>query len=277
MLRSLLIGVNGSEWSRAAVEIGLGWARGSNVSVTFLGIVDVEGITGGESVPAGAGGFKAERDAKLVAAARDRVESALGEATARAAELGVEARAHVVEGPPPERLGQEMQRHDLLLIGKRAVPKTDRDPAPSETMTEILHQAARPIVVTSGPASDAAPVLIAYDGSIQAARTLKSFVNSGLYAAHPTHIVGVSDNQEEMREKLRRASDFLAAHGREAETHALSVGSGVPETLHDYIDRVSPKLLVMGVYGQSRVKEMLFGSVTRTLLDTVHVPMFLDR
>lgn len=277
MLKSLLIGVNGSQWSRAAAELGVGWARESGLKVTFLGVVDVKGLTRGEPVPIGGGGIKAERDAKLIQAARQRVEDALRDAADLAGKAGVEHATRMVEGAPAEELGLEVQRHDLMIIGRRAIPETDHDPEASETMTEILRHTARPVVVAGGRVPTTEAVVVAYDGSIQAARALGSFVASGLHSDLPVKLVGVDRDVDAMQEKLARAVDFLVTHGRTAEVHVLPPADTIPEALHDFLNRTSPRMLVMGVFGESPIRERLFGSVSRSMVGSVSLPTFFDR
>lgn len=274
--KTLLIGANGSEWSQAAVELGLEWARSLEMSVTCLGVVDVDSLTAAEPLPIGGALVKAERDARLLAEARVRLEAVLQAVESRARELGVDCRTRLVEGDPAEELGREVQRHDLMFIGKRAVPHSDHDPAPSKTMTEILHNSARPVVVVSSLRSEADSVLIAYDGSRQAVKALTSFVTSDLYAANPTYVVGVSDEPAEMEETLQSAVDYLVSHGRSAQLQVLPVGKGISAALNTFMEQVPVTLLVMGAYGQPKLKEILFGSVTRSMLDRAPVPLFLD-
>src|SRR5690606_11936074 len=112
--------------------LGLEWARSVGATVTYLGIVDVPAITGGEPVPLGGAGWKEERDEQLVLEARARIEEALERAAARGADAGVLSRTRFVEGDSVAELAHEIQRHDLLILGKRAVPHSDHDPAPSD-------------------------------------------------------------------------------------------------------------------------------------------------
>jgi nucleotide-binding universal stress UspA family protein len=276
MLKTLLIGTNGSQWSQTAVDLGLAWGSERGIPVTFLGIVDIEGVTHGEPIPIGAAAFKLERDTRLLAETRDRIERALAEAEARAAELGVTASSKLVEGDPAEQLAIEVQRHDLLLIGKRAVPHTDHDPAASRTLTSILQHAPRPVVVAGDVVPEASSIVVAYDGSRQAARTLASFVATGLYADRETRVIGVGDDPGVIEPKVRLALDFMAAHGRSAHAQILPIEGGVAHTLVQASTLLQAGVLVMGAYGQPRIKEMLFGSVTRSLLARVPVPLFLD-
>ncbi len=276
MLRSLLVGINGSPWSMAACEIGVTWAASLKIPMTCLGVVDLDALAPAESVPLGAGPYKASRDAHLIEQGRAQIKTALEVAAQRAALDGVEC--HIVnrQGSPSVLLGEEAQRHDLLILGRRSIPKTDRDPPASETLVDILRHAPRPIIVACQTIPMSSDVVIAYDGSVQAARTLQSFVSSGLYYGHPLHLVGISNAPEEMQIILGRAVDFLAAHSLTAETHILPVGGSVAESLTGFARRIPAGLMVIGAYGQPWYKELLFGSVTRSVLAQVPVPLFLN-
>ena len=51
MLRSVLVGVDGSEYSTAAVELGIRWAQRSGAVLVGLGIIDAPTISRPEPVP----------------------------------------------------------------------------------------------------------------------------------------------------------------------------------------------------------------------------------
>lgn len=276
MIRSVLIGVHGSRWSTAALETGLTWAADWKIPVTCLGIVDESVLAPAEPVPLGASGYKADRDAKLVAEGRAQVDTALADAAKRAGERSVECHTLLRNGSTSALIGEEAQRHDLVLLGRRATPHTDREPKSSQTLTEIVKFSPRPVVVCSQTVPSSSNVVICYDGSVQAARTLQSFVSSGLYYGHPLHLVGVSDSPEAMQVVLSRAVDYLAAHSQSAETHVLPTGGDIAGALVEFARRLPAGLMVLGVYGQAWYRELLFGSVTRRILAEVPVPLFLN-
>lgn len=277
MLKSLVVGVNGSDYSRAAVRIAVDWARVLGIPLTFFAVLDVEGLTGGQSVGMMGSAFKAERDEKVLAKWRERLEKALEDAAGLADEAGVQYETRAVEGSPAKELEREVHRHDLLIIGKRAEPRSDHEPPSSEAMMEIVRSSPRPVVVAGPPRPGSSSVVVAYDGSPQASQALESFINSGLYTEYPVHLVGVSDRRAEMEARLEGPRDFLRRHGREAHVHVLPEGRGVPETLSDFVERESPALLVMGTHGTPGLKKLLLGSVSKAVVRTASVPVFVER
>jgi nucleotide-binding universal stress UspA family protein len=68
----------------------------------------------------------------------------------------------------------------------------------------------------------------------------------------------------------------LARHGIVAEA-SHTVATDIPEgdALLSWAADIGADLLVTGLYGRSRMREMVFGGVTRTLLTEMTVPAFM--
>lgn len=276
MLRSLLVGVNGTQWSQAACEIGVAWAAELKIPLTCLGALDLVALTSLSSVPIGAGELITTCDPELISFEQEKIKTGLQKAGQLAEKAGVECRLINCEGNPATLLGEEAQRHDLLILGRRGPTEVGSNSAPSDTLTEILRHAPRPIILAAQKIPKSSNVIIAYDGSVQAARTLQSFVSSGLYHGHPLHLVGISDSPDVMSKALGLAADFLGAHCLKAETHVVPIRRTIAESLIGFTGQVPAGLMVIGAYGQPWYKEFLFGSVTKSVLAQVPVPMFLN-
>lgn len=274
MLRSLLVGVNGSRWSEAACEIGMAWAADLHIPLTCLGVVDVPALIRMQSVSMGAG--EVAFDPGLLEAEQARIKAAIQLVSGRAERAGITCRLLTREGPPAVLLGEEAQRHDLLILGRRLDPKTGVGTAPSEMLVDVLRHSPRPIILSGTQVARSSHVVIAYDGSAQASRTLQSFVTSGLFHGHPLHLVGVSNEPEQMSQILGRATDFLTVHCLRPEVHVLPNGSSAAQTLIEFAKSVSAGLMVLGAYGQPWYKQLLFGSLTISALKHCPVPLFLN-
>ena len=117
-------------------------------------------------------------------------------------------------------------------------------------------------------------VVIAYDGSLQAARTLQAFQALQLDQSQEVHVLAVHADHCEAVRHAERAIDFLAFHAIKAQLHAVT-SSSPASAIIEHTHRLGAGLLVMGAYGQTTFKEFLFGSVTRSLLSETKVPLFL--
>lgn len=276
MLKSILVGVNGTGSSNAAAQLAMTMARASGAELVCIGVADIDALEAGTPVPLGGSTAKAERDAVLGARERARIGVVLEETAAQAVDAGVPCRAILAEGSPADELCLEAQSHDLLLMGRRALPRTDRDPAPSDVVSDVIQKSPRPVIIAAGADEREPSVLIAWDGSRGSARALASFVASGLYAGSRIHVASVGDDEDVAMTQLRRATDYLVARGRTATGKVLPVGEGVVDTLERYARELAATMIVMGASGQSRLKEALFGSVTRSMAARSQVTLFVD-
>ena len=144
--------------------------------------------------------------------------------------------------------------------------------AVGKVLTNAIHPVACvPATVTPGEA-----ILVAYDGSIQAARTLFAFSGLELFQEQPIHLIAIDEQPGQHAEALLLADKYLTARGYQTRTERIDVQSGgVAVTLMQCVTAVKPKLIVCGVFGKSWMRSVLCGSVTKTLLNEVSVPIFL--
>lgn len=116
-------------------------------------------------------------------------------------------------------------------------------------------------------------VCIAWDGGSEAARALKAAVPLLAEAGNVRVLTVATDKAGGFppTEALR----YLARHGVKAELIELAGGNSVEETIAGEVARAGADLLVMGAYSHSRLREFLFGGVTRYFLDEPDSPPLL--
>ena len=69
----------------------------------------------------------------------------------------------------------------------------------------------------------------------------------------------------------------LARHGVKARVETtVSAGIGIGNTLLSWAGDTGADLLVMGAYGHTRVREMLLGGATRTILASMTIPVLMS-
>jgi nucleotide-binding universal stress UspA family protein len=275
MIRSILVGVDGSPWSDRALEWSLRWAKASQAMVVGLGIIDAPSIQGGTAVPMGGGAFKDKIDARHVAEARDKVDQFLERFTLRCTEAGVPSKLLEQEGEPSQQILQEAQRYDLVVLGQETHYRFATQQSADDTLIEVLQHTPRPVVVIPKDLPESNRIVVAYDGSLQSARALASLQATGLARQSEVHVLSLGEDHVEAARIGDRAIDFLGFHGIRATRHVASRGSSVGETLIQQAANLDAGLLAMGCFGKSAWKEFFLGSVTRTVLQQSSVPLFL--
>lgn len=117
-----------------------------------------------------------------------------------------------------------------------------------------------------------ASAAIAWDGGDEAALALRSAAPllRGCAQVHVMTVIGKAEGFPPT-DALR----YLSRHGVSAELHELARGDSVEETLAARCRDLGVEMLAMGAYSHSRVREFLFGGVTRYFLEEPSAPALL--
>jgi len=275
MLKSMLIGLDGSAYSDVAVELGIQWAKRFDALVVGLGIVDGPTICRPEPVPLGGAVYKKERDELLLAEGRRKVEEFLERFEARCAAAGVAYQAVEDVGLPYDKILRESHRYDLVLLGHETHFHFETSDVADEMLWHVLRSESRPVVVAPAELQPGRSVVVAYNASPQADRALQAFLTSGLDFGEEVHLVYVDQDEGKAAREAERAAAFLRPHGIRAAAVGRRPKGSIAETLLDEARTRQARLLVMGACGHSRLREVLLGSVTKQTLRSCRVPVLL--
>ncbi|PRD41055.1 universal stress protein [Phyllobacterium phragmitis] len=164
---------------------------------------------------------------------------------------------------------QSAFRADLIIAGQ---PDPDDPDSSSDTTDALIFDSGRPVILVpyafSAP-SDISKIVVAFNGKREAARAAFDALPL-LIAAKSVEIVWV-DPPETSEQESEMAGTALAEaldrHGvKVAIKHLASQGLSAQETIRQHILANGIDLLVMGAYSHSRLRELVFGGVTRAIL-----------
>jgi nucleotide-binding universal stress UspA family protein len=282
VLRSILIGLDTPEHVGAFAELGIRWAKRFGAALAGLAIVDETGIRAIE--PLGSIGGKAGVNPVYYMGYENRMDEhrlraagLLADFAARCGQAGVAHEEVTGIGAPHEVIAREAGARDLILLPLRShFQFTAREDEPDDGLLKrVLKDTPRPVVVVPESATPEGPVVIAYDGSLQADRALLAFEATGLGKPGPVHVVGVDADPAEATRRAERGRHFLELHGIRAASHAVQSAAPPAVVILEEARRLGAGLLVMGAYGQPVLREFFLGSATRSLLAECPIPMFL--
>lgn len=275
MLRSILIGLDGSPDSMQAVDLGIRWANKLSAQLVGLGIVDEAAIRQPELVPVGEGYYSTQVAPQLLAENRRKVENILDQFTARCAAAGVNCSVLEDVGLPYAEILRESQRYDLVLFGHETHFRGSSTQRADETLWTVLKNASRPVVVVPPTLPSGSSVMVAYNGSPQADRALQAFQASGLDLRDEVSVITVDADADEGSHRVERATEFLLSHGISATAVTVAPTGTVAQTILEEVRRRNARLLVMGAYGRSVIREFLLGSITNAVVRDSPTPVFL--
>lgn len=163
---------------------------------------------------------------------------------------------------------------DLMVVDREA----DRffSAGVSSAAGEVVVQTGKPILAVPAEArrfGATGHALIAWDGSPSAIAAMRAAIPL-LQQAEAVTIIEIDDGS--VTTPAEDAATYLARHGILATVHPKHPLAGsAGKTLLAHIEHVRASYLVMGGFGHSRVRERLFGGVTRTMLASSPIPLFL--
>ena len=275
MLRSILVGLDGSAYSAAAVELGIRWAQRSGAVLVGLGIIDAPTICKPQPVPLGGSAYKVHHDATLLADAGHKVKQFSEHCAQRCAAVDVTCQILQDTGLPAEHILLEAQQYDLIMLGQHTFFHFATQQQPDTTLDAVLKQSPRPVVAVPATLYEGRVVVVAYDGGPHAVRALQMFQALGLDISQEVHVVCVDPDQEHADRCVERAVAFLHSHHIVAQAYAYATAAAPAHVLLEHVHQVQASLLIMGAYGRSALWEFFGSSVTRTMLRESPVPLFL--
>lgn len=199
---------------------------------------------------------------------------------AAANRAGVSAETHIqnasVSGAA-DHLAHIARRFDLAVVGQ-----ADADEGlPDEVLDEAaLFESGRPVIFVpfiqkAGLKLDR--VMVCWDGSRAATRAVADSLPF-LKKAKLVEIVIVASKPGKGDEIAGAdLGQHLARHGLKVEVKKITSSDiDVPSTILSYAADSSADMIVMGGYGHSRLREFILGGVTRTILESMTVPVLMS-
>ena len=116
------------------------------------------------------------------------------------------------------------------------------------------------------------PVLLAWDGGHESAAAMRAALPL-LAQASAVHILTVREKEDSF--PAREAACYLSRHDIHAEVHETERHGSIAATIAETARELGAGLIVMGLFGKSRLRELLLGGVSRELLDKSLVPLLL--
>lgn len=166
---------------------------------------------------------------------------------------------------------------DLTVVGQ---PDPDR-PGPEEVIAETaLMEAGRAVLVVpyvQKPPFSIARVVVAWDGSRASARALAESLPLLHRAEHIEVFTVRHAGDEDGSAATTGLERHLGRHSLKATFRQMAISSGesVASAILNEVSDQGADLVVMGGYGHSRLREMVWGGVTREILDSMTVPVLM--
>ena len=202
---------------------------------------------------------------EMASTAKERLDQFAAECVAR----GIPCSINTKTGIPGDLITREAIAHDIIVMSRTGYSRIASSQEKVDPLvTQVLRGSIRPVLVagrTFHEEIDLHTILVAFDGSIHASRALLAAAELGARPGVICKLVTVASSEDAGRETLAPAEAFLCHHDVTPEKKVVT-GAKPSEVICKLATAAHADILIMGAYGHSPMREMLFGSTTERVL-----------
>lgn len=283
MIKRILVALDPDGDTPVATRFAIRLAKRFDASLTGLAVVDTSNIDSAIVI----GGYGTEAMGNVVWAemaeeTRQVADKLLTNFKHEVEKAGIRHRDIKKQGASFELIIEEMKYHDLLIVGRDSHYFYNQPDKDTGTLAKVVKKGNAPALIVTDEYRDVERVMIAFDGSGPAARTLKGFVHLLPYGKDIDieMIIVAEGNSIEQKDRasaiLSQAETYLKEHGfYYMSKKVLENGNPGERILNQQLEK-SPDLLLLGAHSVSAVQRAAFGSVTHYLITNSQGPLFLS-
>jgi nucleotide-binding universal stress UspA family protein len=218
----------------------------------------------------------AELDAQRSRLAMQHGRALLERATERAAQAGArEPESLQRHGTLVETATQLEEDVRLFVIGKRGESVDSGKGHLGANLERTVRAVHRPLLVASRRFRPVRSFAIAYDGSDTSRKCVAMVCQSPLLRGLDCHLIVAGSEDGRMRDRLDWARRELEAAGHKSQVVVRPGNSD--DVIAEQVEALDIDLLVMGAYGHSRIRHLIVGSTTTSVLRNCSIPVLLLR
>ncbi len=284
MIRSILLVLGESPYDTSAKNFAFWLARKEGSQIQALSIIDITsfevpviGTPDGFMPSAVIPPLKENRHVltELTAVGNER----LSRFSTQCADRGIPCFTELRTGIPGDIIHRASIAHDIVVLSRSGYSRVD---AGGEKMdgfvAPAIRASVRPVLVAGAEFhedSEIRNVLVAYDGSRHAARALPLAADLAARPGVSCTLFVVAHAEEVGQEVLEPAEAYLCHRGI-APGKQVRVSSKSSDVICEMVKTGGVDLLIMGAYGHSPIREVLFGSTTEHILANCRANVILQ-
>lgn len=283
MIKRILIALDPDEDTPIATQYAISLAERNDASVTGLAVVDTSNI-----YPTGIIGDPDQTHharnlwEELTDESRNIAGKLLEKFESTVEKSGVRYTSITQEGASYDRIIEGMKYHDLLIVGRDSHFFYNEPKQETKTLAQVVKNGVSPTLIVTHHFEEVNKVLIAFDGSRPASRSLKSFAHLSPFGKDieiellHIHKGGDDDFDYTSDTILDYANDYLLEHDFKNVSQKFMDADKISEAILERRKEISADLIVLGAHAVSAIKRLTFGSTTHELITKTDSPLFMS-
>jgi nucleotide-binding universal stress UspA family protein len=279
MIKSILLAVDGSVYTDSVLEYGIDLAKKLDAHIRVISVVDVriyEWVlnTGGEGyMPVIPSNVFHDESFKFH---NERAESMLTTISEKLNKAQISCDTEKVEGSPVETICEMSRQVDLIIMGARGDYARWGDRMLGATLESVSRQSHSPIMIVDQRYIPFTNISCAYDRSDGSSHALKLAAYLAEALKLSVEVVNIHDDEQERKAILEEAKRYLDPYQLEVQ-YRHEAGEAAEILIQVTKETARPRVLIMGSYGHSRIREAIIGSTTVQVMRSAAKPIILAR
>lgn len=281
-MKTIMVCTDGSEPARRATEMAVDWAARLGATIRAVYVTDVR-LLEGPWLADISGALGAQPYAALVPQLaqwqREKANVIMDAVRRCCADRGVACETVTETGRVIPTLLEQEKHADLVVLGQRGQHAAWAWQALGSCVEGLVRASIRPCLVVTEHWQPIQQALVAFDGSRESRKALERGLPllHALGAAAEVVTVAVEGHPAPVSEaELRDAVQQVAPAGMRVTTRVVTGPDAAVEILLA-ADHCGAHLIVMGAYGHTRIRELILGSTTSSVLHRTNMPVLLMR
>lgn len=279
-MNKVLVCLDGSELSKAVCDYGIDIAKKLNLPLVLLNVIEHSHISKKVNL-SGNIGLGSKDDLLNELANEEMNESkqliAKGKAVLKEMEEYVKSQnltnyttlqKHGTLYETLDELGSDLK---IAIIGLKGESSSNI----GSHIEELIRTLNIPILLVNSEFKPIKSILMAYDGSLYAKKSIDIAVKNPIFPNTKRYIVNVNSDKNDSNRVLNEAS--LIFKNANIDSEILSLSGDKLEAILNYQQSINADIIAMGAYSHNRFRSAIFGSFTTKMLLNSQVPLLLFR
>jgi len=277
MIKKILVPLDGSENSKGALDYAIYLAGKFEASIIGLNVIDIVALEGPFLHDiSGSMGFEPfmNLSTRMREVLEARGEEVLADFAAACKAASIACESSVAFGIVPNEICDKAKVADLVVIGRRGINVKFEHGLLGSTTENVLRKSPKPVFIAPRKFTKPKKPLLAYDGSTNASKAMRSAAEWAKTLGLPLTVVTVAPPGED-DSLLKEVEDYLKPYAIKSSFVRLE---GDPAAaIEVYCGDKGHDLVFMGTAHHSRLVAMVLGSTTEHLIRLLPGPFFLER
>ncbi|GAB4377476.1 MAG: hypothetical protein Kow0042_25280 [Calditrichia bacterium] len=282
MIKRILIPLDSSPYSDSAIDFGCFMSKITGAHLTGLVTLDLPGIEKSIGpIPIGGIYYAEKLEKSKQAEAEKHIHRLLEKFKKKCEAAGIPHREAEFQGSPSKRIIQESIFYDAVVMGLRTYFNFEEIGHSGDSLENIIDQTITPIYgipekLELPPAvQEKIKVLIAFDGSLPAARALQRFTQLARPDIFEVKLLTSSDDKTQADYYLNQAETYLRCHEITTITKEYTSDNIITVLESQFLDWAH--LVVVGVHSKKGLLDFMVGSLTRSLIKMGRKPLLIGQ